>query len=213
EVALTPRLVPSYRGVRLQQPAAAFPQWLFFSPRFAPEVIVAHDARHPVCAQYESLLEQILNPLEDRKARVVCFLGAIEQCGTTTTMLNLALTAARKSDQPVTVLDANRRRPAIAQRIGLEADQSASLWYQARKPANLRFVPWPERTRQSLASLLETLRADEGCVFLDGPSLIDVREDIADLACDGLYIVSAVEKRETPAPQLGRAVDGWIIAQ
>jgi Mrp family chromosome partitioning ATPase len=213
EVTLTPRLVATYRGVHLQQAAVAFPQWLFFSPCFAPEVIVAHNARHPVCAQYEVLLGQILNPLGDRKARVICFLGAVEQCGTTTTVLNLALTAARGSDQLVTVVDANPRRPAVARYIGLEANKSESLWYQARKPANLRFVPWPERTRQSLATLLETLRADEGSILLDGPNLNDVREDIADLACDGLYIVSAEEKQGMPAPHLGRAIDGWIIAQ
>jgi hypothetical protein len=113
----------------------------------------------------------------------------------------------------VTVVDANPRRPALAQRIGLEVDKSASLWYQARKPANLRFVPWPERTRQSLALLLETMRADEGLILLDGPSLNELREDMADLACDGLYIVSAAEERDTPALQLGRPIDGWIISQ
>jgi Mrp family chromosome partitioning ATPase len=208
-----PRLVPAFRGVRLQQPAAAFPQWVFFSPRFASEVIVAHDPRHTVCAQYQVLFDQILGAVADRTSPVICFLGAAEQCGTTTTVLNLALTAARSTDQSVTVVDANRRRPALAQRIGLDAEKNESIWRQARKPANLRFVPWLDRTRQSLSSVLELLCVDEGLLFLDGPNLSDVREELTDLRIDGLYVVAANEERNVPAAHLGRAIDGWIIAQ
>jgi Mrp family chromosome partitioning ATPase len=208
-----PRLVPAFRGVRLQQPAAASPQWVFFSPRFASEVIVAHEPRHAVCAQYKELFEQIVGALGNRPSQVICFLGAAEQCGTTTTVLNLALTAARLTDQSVTVVDANRRRPALAQRIGLDAETNESIWRQARKPANLRFVPSLDRTRQSLSSVLELLRVDEGLIFLDGPNLNDVREELADLNIDGLYVVAANEECKVSAAHLGRAIDGWIIAQ
>jgi Mrp family chromosome partitioning ATPase len=209
----TPRLIPAFRGVRLQQPVAASPQWVFFSPRFAAEVIVAHELRHAVCAQYEELLGQILGALRDRPSSVICFLGAAEQCGTTTAVLNLALTAARSTDQSVTVIDANRRRPALAQRIGLDTDKVELAWHQARKPANLRFVPWVDRTHMSLASVLELLRADEGLIFLDGPNLNDVRDELADLHFDALYVVAANEERRSPTVKLDRAIDGWIVAQ
>jgi hypothetical protein len=213
EVPCAPRIVPSFRSVRLQHAVNSKPQWVFFSPLFASELIVAHDPRHAVCAQYEALLEQILNAVSKRTAPVVCYLGAGANCGTTTTVLNLAITAARDMDRSVTVVDVNDRRPALAQRIGLDQKATEGCWFQARRPANLRFVPWIDRTGHSLESLLHVLRADEGLVFLDGPNVDDVHTDLADLALDGLYLVSADEENRNPLRGFGRTIDGWIIAR
>jgi len=209
-VALAARSELVYRSVRLDR-AAAKPRWFTFQPQFATEVIAAHDSRHPVSAQYEALLHQLLGPIANKPTLAVWVFGAAPRCGATTVVLNLALTAARLAESPVTVVEANRERPGIAQRVGLPGASGGVAWFQANKPTNLRFVTGSE----SAGTTLEVLQAEEGLILVDGPSLKDLPDGIGldEMPCDAVYGVTSSRRGHEPIGDLGRPMDGWIVAQ
>jgi hypothetical protein len=208
------RPVPVYRSVRLDPPAGAKPRWFAFQPRFATELIAVHDVRHSVSSQYESLLHQILGPIANKPVLIVWFLGSAPRCGTTTIVLNLALTATRLAESPVTIVEANSRRPAMAQRVGLPSDSGGVAWFQAIKPTNLRFVARGDSPRLALPSILEMLQGDEGLILVDGPSLDDVADlKLVDLPCDAVYGVTSSPSSGKPIGDLGRPIDGWVVSQ
>src|SRR5207302_4777051 len=55
------------------------------------------------------------------RAQVLLFSAAVPGAGTTTTLLNLAITAARQGKARAVVVDAHLRRPTLAARLGLPA--------------------------------------------------------------------------------------------
>jgi hypothetical protein len=196
-----------YRSVRLLPAAPARPRWATFSPRYAGELIVAHDPRHPVSKQYTELLHALLAPRTDKSPLLLWFLGAAPKCGTTTVVLNLALTAAQSGPAPVTVVEVGPRR-ALPQRVGLP---SGSPFFQD-KSKRLRFVCGAGREGDSLAAILQN--EPEGLILVEGPNLEEMPEDVSAMAeaCDAVYVVASDEERP-PVDDLGRTVDGWIIAQ
>jgi hypothetical protein len=213
-VALAARSELVYRSVRLDC-GVGKPRWFAFQPQFVPEVIAAHDSRHAVSAQYEALLHQLLGPIANKPTLAVWFLGASPRCGATTVVLNLALTAARLAESPVTVVEANRERPALAQRVGLPGASGGVAWFQANKPANLRFVTGSESPGLSLGTALEMLQAEEGLILVDGPSLNDLPEGFGlnEMPCDAVYGVTSSRRSHEPICDFGRPMDGWIVAQ
>jgi hypothetical protein len=213
-VALAPRPDRAIRSVRLEPAHATKPRWFAFQPRFAAELIAAHDPRHPVSAQYEALLHQILGPIANKPTLVVWFFGAAPRCGTTTAVLNLALTAARLADSPVTVIEANLR-PAFAQRVGLPGASGGVAWFQASKPAHLRFVSRSEPPGLSLPSILEMLQAEEGLILVDGPCMDEPLDglNLAELPGDAVFGVTSSGHVKEATCDLGRPIDGWIVTQ
>jgi hypothetical protein len=212
-VSLAARPEPVYRSVRLDPPVGATPRWLSFSPSFAMELIAAHDPRHSVSSQYELLLHQILGPIANKPTLTIWFLGAAPRCGTTTVVVNLAVTAARLAESPVTAVEANSQHPAMAQRVGLPSAAGVSAWYQANKPANMRFVARGDSPRLALPSILEMLQGDEGLILVDGPSLDDVTDlNLADLPCDAVFGVTSAPVSGNPNGDFGRPMDGWIVS-
>jgi hypothetical protein len=211
-VALAPRPELVYRSVRLD---LAQPRWFIFQPQFAPELIAAHNPRHTVSAQYETVLHQVLGPIANKPTLILWILGAAPGSGTTTVVLNLALTAARLADSTITVVEANAARPALAQRAGLPGAAGNVAWLQANKPANLRFVTRTESSERSLGSILEMLQAEEGLILIDGPSLNDMQDglNLAELPCDAVYGVTPSARGRELTCDLGRPINGWIVSQ
>jgi hypothetical protein len=211
EVALTARADLTIRSVRLELGHISKPRWKTFSPRFASEVIAAHDLRHLVSGQYEALLHQILGPIATKPTLVIWFSGAAPRCGATTVVLNLALTAARLTESPVTVVEANSRRPALSQRVGLLGHSGDVAWLQANAPPNLRFVIRSDIPGPSLASILELLQAGEGLILVDGPSMDEL--SLSDQPCDAVFGVRSSGQSRELTGDSGRPMDGWIVLQ
>jgi hypothetical protein len=203
-----------YRTVRLDL-AASQPRWFTFQPQFAPELIAVHDPRHAVSAQYKAMLNQILGPIATKPTLVVWILGSAPRCGTTTVVLNLALTAARMTESLVTVVEANAARPAMARLVRLPEAAESVAWFQANKPANLRIVTRTDSSQRSFGASLEMLQAEEGLILVDGPSLNDmpIGLSLAELSCDAVYGVSSSGRGSDLTCVLGRPMDGWIISQ
>jgi Mrp family chromosome partitioning ATPase len=78
-----------------------------------------HDAAHPVSEQYRTLWAKIQDELPGAGPHVLLFTAAARGVGTTTAVLNLAVTSCAGGGRRVVVVDANLARPAAAGRLGM----------------------------------------------------------------------------------------------
>jgi Mrp family chromosome partitioning ATPase len=206
--------------------------------RFAPELIAFHAPEHAVSAGYRDLLEQILaSPALPPAQPALFFTAALVQAGTTTVLLNAAITAARQGRR-VVIVDANLRRPALAARLGLadrpglrEVLAGAVGVESAVQPTGLDGLlalpagapPGPAGAppgAETLRSLLRQLRQRCELVLVDGPRW-DGRADVTvpGAACDAVFLVVPEQEAETPPvrellrviPEQGARLAGCIL--
>jgi len=168
---------------------------------------------------------------------VLLFTSALPQTGNTTTLLNVAITAARQGRRRVVVVDANLRQPSVADRLGLPAAPGLrealagtialdeviqpteqpnlfALTAGVRDNAGMRFVA------ETMRSLLRQLRQSFSLVFVDGPRWDGRQEGIVlASACDAVYLVVNEQQAETPQidallqhiPNQGARLAGCIL--
>jgi Mrp family chromosome partitioning ATPase len=86
--------------------------------RFARELVAYHQPQHETSEQYRRLLSDIEAQVGADAGKVLLFTSALAGAGTTSVLLNVALTRARQDTGKVVVVDANLERPAVAQRLG-----------------------------------------------------------------------------------------------
>lgn len=203
---------------------------------FAPELLAYHAPDQPAAQQYRDVLDGVVNAASasDRPAALL-FTSALPRSGATTTLLNLAITAAR--GVRLLVVDANFRRPAVAERLGLPAapglrevmagtaaldevihpTELANLFVLTaglRDTSRVRFVA------ETLRSLLRQLRQRYPLVLVDGPRW-DGKPEVSALAavCDGVFVVTPESEAETPQtdallrliPEQGARLAGCIL--
>jgi Mrp family chromosome partitioning ATPase len=203
--------VPTPRSVHFR----ALPERIALRSRFAPELVAYHAPEQPAARQYREVLDAVLNAASDRPAALL-FTPALPRSGNTTTLLNVALTAARRERQRVVVVDANLRQPAVAECLGLpvvpglrevlagaaalddvlQATEQANLFALTagvRDTGGVRFAA------ETIRSLLRQLRQRFPLVFVDGPRW-DGRTDVTALgaACDAVFLVTPEQEAETP---------------
>jgi Mrp family chromosome partitioning ATPase len=89
--------------------------------RFARELVAFHQPDHEVSEQYRHLLSAIESQVGADAGKALLFTSALPGAGTTSVLLNLAMTRARRDAGKIVVVDANFDRPAVAQRLGLAA--------------------------------------------------------------------------------------------
>ncbi|MGH7173306.1 MAG: CpsD/CapB family tyrosine-protein kinase [Gemmataceae bacterium] len=184
---------------------------------FATELVAHHAPDQPAAQQYRDVLDAVRNAssASDRPSALL-FTSSLPRSGATTTLLNLAITAAGERRQRVLVVDANFRRPAVAERLGLpaapglreamagtaaldeviQATELANLFVLTagiRDTSGVRFVA------ETLRSLLRQLRQRYPLLFVDGPRW-DGKSDIRALgaACDAVFLVTPETEAETP---------------
>ncbi len=180
----------------------------------ASELIAYHQPHHPVSAQYRALAAEIMAQLPGHQPRAILFTSAGAGAGTSTVLLNLAITLAHQEDTRVAVVDAHFDRPALAQRLGLTAGpglrealirQTPLSWcVQETAQPNLVVLPAGRpatpRTDAALAPLLEHLRERHDWVLVDAAPWGDGPE-VAELAegSDAAYLVLRHTEAGTPA--------------
>jgi Mrp family chromosome partitioning ATPase len=183
---------------------------------FGSELVALHDPDHPISEQYRLLLGEIALQLPSGPPRVLLFTGATAEAGTTTVLLNLALTIARTDSARVTVIDANFARPSLAEKLGLAAGPGLRDVLNGRTP-----LPWAlQDTRlKSLRALscgrsgipmsdagwpplMERLRAESDWVLIDAPTWARPADAVplAD-CCDALYMVVRQPDADTTTGQ------------
>ncbi len=87
--------------------------------RFARELVAYHQPEHEVSEQYRRLLADLEAQVSPDAGKALLFTSAIAGAGTTSVLLNLAVTRARRDSGKVVVVDANLDRPAAAHRLGV----------------------------------------------------------------------------------------------
>lgn len=205
---------------------------------FAPELLAYHAPDQPAAQQYRDVLDAVLKATSaaDRPAALL-FTSALPRSGATTTLLNLAITAAGERGRRLLVVDANFRRPAVSERLGLPAapglreamagtvaldeviqpTELANLFVLTagvRDTAGVRFVA------ETLRSLLRQLRQRYSLVLVDGPRW-DGKPEVSALgsACDVVFLVTPESEAETPQtdallrliPEQGGRLAGCIL--
>jgi Mrp family chromosome partitioning ATPase len=211
---------PISPAVPPEEPAPTMPRR---PARMALELVSYHRPHHPISLHYRKLAESLLG---SSSSQVLMFTSALTEAGTTTTMLNLAISAVRQSGmgkRRAVVVDGNWRRPALADRLGLrqgpgmrevlagtasveqslqETDQ-IGLWALPAGRTALRITSAPEGGPRFLAetmrSLFRQLRQRYDLVLVDGPRW-DGQADVVLLgtACDSVYLVVPEDEAESP---------------
>jgi Mrp family chromosome partitioning ATPase len=206
----------------------------------APELVAYHAAGQPASAPYGDLLDAILArrpAAPGLEYKALLFTASVSGAGTTTALLNVAISAARRGSR-VLVIDANLRRPAAAERLALpdapglrevlagalpveralqHTAQEGLLALAAGGPAGVSgAAPGVETFR----SLLRGLRQRFDLVLVDGPRW-DGCADVAVLAaaCDAVYLVLPGPEGEAPGvdellrviPEQGARLAGCIV--
>jgi len=162
------------------------------SSRLIDELIAFHDPAHEISAEYRFLGVEIAAQLAGMSSRVISFTSAIPKSGTTSVLLNLALTLARES-QRVLVIDASIERPAIASTLGIASEPGLTDVLSNQVPLAWSFhptgidrltaLPYGKANLDSvdaLESLIDPLRRRYDWVLIDGN---------ANVASDGIYMI------------------------
>ncbi len=175
--------------------------------RFSPELVAYHQPEHAVSGQYRDLAGAVLAALPGERARVLLFSAAAPGAGTTTVLLNTAITIARQNGPRVLVVDAHLRRSAVGLRLGLSDAPGLREVLGGRLPldAAVRATGLPglsaltagsadaaSPTRlvgDGMRSLLRHLREHFDLVLVDGPRW-DGRPEVVALgcACDAVFL-------------------------
>jgi Mrp family chromosome partitioning ATPase len=222
----TPRVV-AFRPLLKPLPTA---------PGIVPELIAFHEPGHAISTQYRELLGAILDATSGSPPHSLLFTGSAAGVGTSTVVLNLAVTAARQGRR-VVIVDANARRPAIAARLALcdrpglaevlagtatldealqESEQPGLVAITSGSP--LALAP---RAAESYRSLLRQLRHRFDLALLDGPRW-DARPEVIapGAACDATFLVlpagadqsAAIEELQRQLPAKGVHLAGCVVA-
>jgi Mrp family chromosome partitioning ATPase len=189
-------------------------------PGFARELVAFHAPDMPAAVRYRELLGSLLVAVEcsrpQERCPVLLFTAVREGIGSTTVVLNVAITAARPGRRRVVVVDANLRRPAVAQRLNLpiapglrEVIAGAVTLDRALRETNQKGLlaltaglaasgPGPRFVAETMRSLLRQLRQRADLVLIDGPCW-DGRPEVVSLAAavDAVYPVFPEEEAET----------------
>ncbi|MCI0457436.1 MAG: CpsD/CapB family tyrosine-protein kinase [Gemmataceae bacterium] len=208
--------------------------------RFALELVAYHHPDHPISEQYRVLLAGLEAALPVGQPHVLLFTAPAPGVGTTTVLLNLAISRARQGKSRIVLLDANLRRPAVAQRLGLPTapglrdvlagtvslpralQETGLLNLQVLTAGNELGGGSAPLAGEAMRAVLRHLRERFPLVLVDAPCW-DGRPEVVALgsACDAVYLVlpqaqaESAEMNEllTVITQQGSHVRGCLLVQ
>jgi Mrp family chromosome partitioning ATPase len=239
--------VPATSAVTTRFPGVTFRPWPSEIPtlrpapeRFAPELVALYHPGHPVSEQYRSLITHLPVAQPARQSQVLLFTAATPQTETTTILLNIAITWARQGKAHVALVDANLRRPSVAERLGLPpapglrdvlaGTVSLQCALQETGQANLAALTAGRAgdgctgmlASEAMRAVLRHLRGRFEWVLVDAPCW-DGRPEVVALgsACDAIYLILPEAEAETPEvadlmeviSQQGSSLRGCILTR
>jgi Mrp family chromosome partitioning ATPase len=183
----------------------------------ALEVVAQHHPEHPASAQYGRLWRDLSASQPQSNPKVLMITSPEAGCGATTVVLNLAITAARDRSIRIALIDADLRRGAVAERLGLAASPGFAEWLEHPYPLRLALQPTAlpnlqivaagrgadsARPWERLTSLLGHLRQHFDWVFVDAGPWSE--ESVAPWVkrSDAAYLV--VRQPAADGPEVGR---------
>ena len=87
------------------------------SSDIAPELVAYHEPQHEISGEYRTLRDEILQQLNAIGPKVLHFTAARPESGTTTVLLNLAITLASNPEAKVVIIDADFDSPTLAKKL------------------------------------------------------------------------------------------------
>jgi Mrp family chromosome partitioning ATPase len=213
---------PAYLSVRFHDVARA-PRQVGDGPD--PSLVALHFPDHPVGGEYRVLRDEIRKQLPEATSRVLLFSAAAPEAGTSTVLLNLAITLAHDGKTKVLVADANLKRPAVAARLALKPAPGLCDVLAGQIPLAWALQPSPLPTLQVLAAgdatdataaalgrdfprLLSQLRQWFDWVLVDGGVWGESPDrDAASPSADAVYLVS--READATRPEFAN-VRGWV---
>lgn len=189
--------------------AVSFEVWpgVVSGSALAQEIIAYHQPNHPISQQYDTLFRKILETVLPGATQALLVCGARPRVGASTVILNLGVVGVDRGKRRLVLVDAQRTRPSLADRLGLTA--TAGLYdalagniglEQAvvkTAVAGLHLLPArttaesvPPPAKEALAWMLGWLKPRFDLVLVDAPAW-DETPDSALIAplCDGVFLV------------------------
>jgi Mrp family chromosome partitioning ATPase len=188
-------------------------------------LVTFHLPDHPISGEYRALRDAILKQLPEAPSRILMFTAAAAESGTTTVLLNLAVTLTNDGKTRALVVDANMKRPAVALKLGLQSTPGLGEVLANRVPLTLAVQPsavkrldalcvglGAESVAVSLARefprILGQLRHWYDWVIVDGGTWGTMPErDATCPSMDAVYLVSRDTHVERPEFAAAR---GWV---
>lgn len=234
-----PRLVPS-APASAPAPAAVPPATAYLSVKFHdvtlrqprvgaegpdPSLVALHHPDHAISGEYRVLRDDVRRQLPEATSRVLMFSAASPEAGTTTVLLNLAVTLAQEAKARVLVVDANVNRPGVAAKLALKSAPGLCEVLSHRVPLAWAVQQSPVQTMQILAAgdvtdataravgddlpkLLAQLRQWYDWVLVDAGVWGAMAErDAACPAADAVYLVTRDGDLERPE---FLSLRGWV---
>lgn len=201
-------------------------------------LVALHFPDHPVSAEYRQLRDDIAKQLPDATSRAVTFTAAAPDAGTTTVLLNLAVTLAR-AGQRVLVADANFTRPGVAPKLALKPAPGLAEVLGQHLPLPWALQPTAVPSLQALTAGAAN-DATAGAIGRDLPKLVaQLRQwfdwvlidagvwgvvperDATCSAADAVYLVTREPDMERPefaglktwVKQLGGSLRGYVTTR
>ncbi len=84
----------------------------------APEIVTYHFPEHPISGEYSLVRDEIVRQYDEPGPKVTLFTANASHAGTTTVMVNFAVSLTKEFGSRVLLVDANLARPGIARRLG-----------------------------------------------------------------------------------------------
>ncbi len=201
-------------------------------------LVALHFPDHPVSGEYRTLRDEITKQLPDATSRAITFTAASPEAGTTTVLLNLALTLARDG-QRVLVADANFTRPGIANKLALRPAPGLAEVLGQNLPLPWAIHPTPVPSLQALTTgvanddtayavgrdlpkLIAQLRQWFDWVLIDaGVWGVVPERDATCSAADAVYLVTREQDADrsefsglkTWVKQLGGSLRGYVTTR
>ena len=218
---LTPPPATAHLSVRFHDLAARGPKGQ------GPDasLVTFHLPDHPVSGEYRTLRDAIQKQLPEAPSRILMFAAAAAESGTTTVLLNFAVTLIGDGKSRALVVDANVKRPAVAAKLGLQSTPGLCEVLANRVPLTLAVQPSAVKRLDSLAvglggesiavalgrefpRLLGQLRHWYDWVLVDGGVWGTMPErDATCPSMDAVYLVSRDTHVERPE---FAATRGWV---
>ncbi len=84
----------------------------------APEIVAYHFPDHPVSGEYRTVRDQIVRQFDEPGPKVTMFTSGSAHAGTTTVLVNFAVSLIQEFGSRVLIVDAHLGRPGVARRLG-----------------------------------------------------------------------------------------------
>ncbi|MDY3551601.1 hypothetical protein R5W24_000679 [Gemmata sp. JC717] len=201
-------------------------------------LVALHFPDHAVSSEYRQLRDEVRKQLPEATSRALTFTAASPDAGTTTVLLNLAVTLARGGQRAV-VVDTNFTRPGVAAKLALQAGPGLAEVLGQHLPLPWALQPTPVQSLQVLTAgapndhtagavgrdlpkLIAQLRQWFDWVLIDaGVWGVVPERDATCSAADAVYLVSRegdVERNEfaglkTWVKQLGGSLRGYVTTR